>query len=455
MSLYSNAAYKSAPAYMQSALISLSACGRRLLREGRRFKKLEAEACATELLSLDELDAWQRQRLAQLITHATERVPFYKGRVPGSRPIRDPLMMLQSFFPIISKETVRQDPAAFLDDRRSRVLFWGSTSGTTGSPLSLVQDLYAINRENAFAARQLRWAGFAQGEKRVWFRGDLVVPSTTSDPPFWRWNWTERTLMCSSYHLSFDTAAAYLEVIERFDPVLIQAYPSSIAFLARWLLDRGGTYQGKALKGIVTSSEMLDAETKLTLEKVFGCRVFDWYGQFERVAAIGTCEEGRRHLLGDYSFVELVPVGDGYAEIVGTGFNNWVMPLIRYRTGDLVRLMDDDTPCPCGRAFPVVGNILGRADDVIVTPDGRRVGRLDHIFKGAGAVLEAQIRQDSLDELLILVVPAAHFKSTDADLLVRNARERLGLGIQIRVQTVQAIPRTRNGKLRGVISNVQ
>lgn len=69
-----------------------------------------------------------------------------------------------------------------------------------------------------------------------------------------------------------------------------------------------------------------------TIETAFGTRVFDWYGQAERVIAIGTCEHGSRHVLTDYGRTELIPAQDNRYELVGTGYNNSAMPLARYRT---------------------------------------------------------------------------------------------------------------------------
>jgi phenylacetate-CoA ligase len=51
-------------------------------------------------------------------------------------------------------------------------------------------------------------------------------------------------LMMSSYHLSNSTIGAYIEALEAFDPVVIHAYPSSIAALAAWLNARGRRYGG-------------------------------------------------------------------------------------------------------------------------------------------------------------------------------------------------------------------
>jgi phenylacetate-CoA ligase len=356
--------------------------------------------------------------------------------------------------PSITKADVREGGKSLVSEKKRGPMFSGSTSGTTGAPLSLYQDLHAINRENAFISRQLTWAGLRRGNRRAWMRGDMIVPAAQERPPYWRVNRAENMLMLSSYHLSEPAAPAYLDALAGFDPVVIQAYPSSIGFLAAWMLSTGVRYCGSSLRGIVTSSETLSEIQRLEIESAFTCRVFDWYGQFERVAAIGTCERGRHHLLTDYSYVEMLPAEGGLFELVGTGFNNPSMPLIRYRCGDLVRPAPAGERCACGRSFPLIEEVAGRIDDPIKLLDGRSVGRLDHLFKGVEGILEAQIRQDRLDTLTMLVVASATFSERTRDTLESNARHRLGDGIALEVRVVDSIPRTRNGKFKGVVCNV-
>lgn len=423
------------------------------MREGGRFERLLREIDRAQFLSVDDFASWHEAMLGKLLTHAVLHVPFYRALGLANNILDAKPGEVLATFPLIDKTIVREQNTRFMAENARRPLFKGSTSGTTGTPLVLYQDLAAINRENAFIWRQLHWAGFKSGNRRAWIRGDLVAPADQTDPPFWRMNYADNMLMLSSYHLSNDYAEAYIAALERFNPLIIQAYPSSIVFLARWLDAKGRDYGGSSLKGIVTSSETLAPESITLIERRFGARVFDWYGQFERVAAIGTCEHGRQHIVSDYSFVELLPAEDGLYEIVGTGFNNFAMPLIRYRTGDFVRLAAGDI-CPCGRSFPVIATVLGRTSDAVKLPDGRSVGRLDHIFKGVDGILEAQIRQDRLDRIDIYVVPAASFTTVVAEKLRANARERLGQSINIEVHTVSSIDRTKNGKLREVICNV-
>lgn len=424
------------------------------MREGRRFGHIAREIEKSQFLTASDLATWQEARLWQLLSHAVAHVPFYRelglAKIVADATPTDAL----SAFPIIDKATVRNNGARFLADNAPRLLVKGHTSGTTGSPLVVHQDLTAITRESAFIWRQLNWAGLERGRRRAWIRGDLIVPAETNSPPFWRKNLADNMWMFSSYHLSVDNASAYIEALEAFDPVIIQAYPSSIGFLANWLRNQGDRYHGRSLKGIVTSSETLSTEQQALIEARFGCRVFDWYGQFERVAAIGTCEWGRRHVISDYSFVEFLPADNGLLEVVGTTFNNFVMPFIRYRTYDYIGLADESEYCECHRHFPLVNLVHGRADDVVKLLDGRHIGRLDHIFKNIPGILEAQIRQERPDCIEILVVSTSGYGPAAEKQLCDNAREHLGSGVDVRVLTVTSIPRTQDGKLRGVVCNV-
>ena len=171
------------------------------------------------------------------------------------------------------------------------------------------------------------------------------------------------------------------------------------------------------------------------------------------MAAIGTCERGNYHVVNDYSYVELLPAGNSLYEIVGTSFSNYAMPLIRYRTGDYAEL-DETVQCSCGRDFPVVRCIHGRDDEYVKLSDGRHIGRMDHVFKGVEGILEAQFVQDSIDELLIRLVPADKYNKAIENMILSNARSRLGLEIRISIEKVEKIERNRSGKFRNVICNV-
>jgi phenylacetate-coenzyme A ligase PaaK-like adenylate-forming protein len=446
-------AYHHSPVWAQESLLATRSALRHWLREGPLFDSFLNEARKTQWLSEHELGDYQARKLRTLIGAAAVHVPYYRKRFDALgldvERLRFPHDLAR--LPLLTRRDVQEAGDELISKEKLGPLLSSSTSGTSGAPLALYQDLAAINRENAFIWRQLEWAGVRRGERRAWIRGDMIVAAAQSKPPYWRLNRVENMLMLSSYHLSEAAVVPYLDALTRFDPVVVQAYPSSIGFLATWLRSNGLRYRGASLRAIVTSSETVSADARNDIERAFGCRLFDWYGQGERVAAIGTCEWGRHHLLGDYACVELLPAGDGLYELCGTGFNNRAMPLIRYRCGDYVRPAPPGEHCRCGRALPLIAEVLGRVDDAVKLPDGRSIGRLDHIFKGLEGIIEAQIRQQSIDAITVLVVALPSF---DERRLIANARERLGNEIAIDVRRVDAVPRTSNGKLKGVVCTV-
>jgi len=135
-----------------------------------------------------------------------------------------------------------------------------------------------------------------------------------------------------------------------------------------------------------------------------------------------------------------------------TGLGNDAVGFLRYRVGDVgTRLR---RPCACGRPGDVFADVDGRIEDYVVTPDGRRIGRLDHIFKEQFDVAEAQILQGSREAIEVRVVPRASWSQGSARSLRKEIRARLGDEIGVELRLVDAIEREPNGKFRAVKSRV-
>ena len=352
--------------------------------------------------------------------------------------------------PLIDKSTVRADPHRFVRPRRPGSLLRTTirTSGTSGTPLAITQSLACVIREEAFVYRQLRWIGYRPGQRRAWLRGDIVCPAQPRNGVYWCRDWIGNMLLLSSYHLSDATMGAFIAALERYDPVVLHAYPSSVAALAAWLDAQGRRYRGPALRGVMTSSETLTPDVRAQVRHAFGVPVFDWYGQAERVAAIGTCDHQRYHLLSDYSLAEVLDDG----ELVGTSLNNAAMALVRYRTGDTVTLCSQ--ACPCGRVFPVVDAVGGRQEPVIVLPDGRRIGLLDRVFQGQQhALVEGQVVYRGAARFALRVVTTGAGAPFDAAALCAAFRLRVP-DVDVHVEQVQAIARGASGKFAFVVTEL-
>jgi len=84
-------------------------------------------------------------------------------------------------------------------------------------------------------------------------------------------------MMFSSYHLTQQNLPYYIDEMAKFNPELIDSYPSSIYIVAKFLVENGGAGLIKP-KGIVTSAATLFEEQRELIEEAFKCKVYDQYG---------------------------------------------------------------------------------------------------------------------------------------------------------------------------------
>jgi phenylacetate-CoA ligase len=259
-------------------------------------------------------------------------------------------------------------------------------------------------------------------------------------------------LHLSSFDFKRENIGRYVDRLRRFRPVVFKAYPSSLHLFCRWVRDAG--LEPPTPRAILTCAESLLDHQSAMIQATIPAPLFDYYNQNERAALISTCEKSRYHVHEEYSLLELVhgPArSEGGSEIVATTFHNLAMPLIHYRTGDLAT-PDDGTPCACGRHSRTVASIQGRIEDVVVTPDGRHVGRLDAAFKYSPGIRLSRIVQQTPREIRVDIVRAATYSTQDGETLERELRARLGGAIGIRFNFVEEIPVGINGKIKFVIS---
>lgn len=451
--------YHKLPDFAQNVLVSVYGFKLRRLRYGGSARAELDRLLESDRASKSQLHEIQRELLRDILEHAANTVPYYRRLVAGgmgsssSKP--DDVFEWLRQWPILNKQDVQGAGRSLISDEYCKEkLVEIHTGGTTGRALAIWTDKVALRKNYAFFERQKRWAGIGTTSRVATFAGRSLVSASARRPPYWRYNAAGKQMLFSSYHISSNTVEEYVRCLEQFKPDYIDSYPSSLESIARHIIARGGT--SVSLRAIITSSETLNDETRKTFESAFGCPVFDHYGSAEMVAFVTQCCDGSYHVNSEYGFLEILredgtPVGPGETgEIVATGFINYGMPLIRYRLGDLATTSDID--CSCGRSHPTLDRIVGRQDDVIVTPDGRRVGRIDPIFKAVNSLYEARVVQTLLDLVRIEVVASASFTDKDAEELISQLRTRLGPLVRVELVHVKSIPRTKRGKLRIVES---
>jgi phenylacetate-CoA ligase len=198
----------------------------------------------------------------------------------------------------------------------------------------------------------------------------------------------------------------------------------------------------------------------VAIESVFGCRVANGYGGRDAGFIAHQCPAGGMHITAEDIIVETVspqgncvPAGES-GEIVVTNLASGDFPFVRYRTGDIGIL--DSSRCACGRGLPMLREIQGRSTDFVIASDGTVMHGLALIYvvRDLPEIASFKIVQESLDLTRVLVVPGAGYEPRIATLIIRGFKRRLGDGVEVRVETLAALPTEASGKLRYVVSNV-
>lgn len=360
--------------------------------------------------------------------------------------------------PILSKERFRNNMDRIISsDFGSEPAHWVHTSGTTGFGLQFPESSESFQREYAYRYNNYAQQGVTVDERWAFCAGHPVADPERRKPPFWVHDRANQWLLMSSAHLTERNLPLYIKELERFQPALLGGYPSSI-----YLLALANEHLGRpvAPKAIFTSSETLFSFQRNAIRESFGCQPRSYYGNGERCGFVAECEYGTFHSKQEHTYIELVNDDDTpttlgkSGRLVGTSFGNGITPLIRYDTGDVATL-SGKTTCPCGRGGLLLDEIVGRTEDYIVTPDGRLVGRLDHLFKDAQHVRMAQLYQENARAIEIRIVRASAYDGSDEPAILREARTRLGKDIEISVVYVEDVERPKGNKFRFILSKVE
>jgi phenylacetate-CoA ligase len=230
-------------------------------------------------------------------------------------------------------------------------------------------------------------------------------------------------------------------------------YPSALYTIAHYALAHDDL--PAPARGVFTTSETVTALARETIEGAWKCKVYDRYGAVEGCLFASQCEHGRYHVSPEAGIIEIVdpngnPCQPGeIGEVICTGLQNLLQPLIRYQIGDVARWAIEQT-CPCGRSMPILQAIEGRLEDTCITSDGREVLRFDTVFKGVYNIKEAQVVQEDPNHFTVYVVPAENFCDQEIEKILANMRLHVG-NVLTEVKPVDAIPRSPSGKFRAVI----
>jgi phenylacetate-CoA ligase len=449
--------YKSLPLPLQNAAVSLYGRYWHWLRFGGNYDQIQGGYQQRNQFDRYEWSEYQNKKLKELLSIALEKVHYYQ-RTWNSTQKKAALEGDLSSLPLLEKEPLRRNPKDFVrEDRLNKRTWVFQTSGSTGTPIASIWTLNEIR--NSLAVREVRsanWAGVSFKLPRATFSGRIIEPDPDSKGPFYRYNSAEKQVYFSAFHLRPDTSWQYVNALRQHKIQWMTGYAVSFYLLGKFILE--AQLEVPPIKAIITTSEKLTPEMRGIMSQAFRCPIYEEYSTVENVLFASECEQGCLHVSPDVGIVEILrPDGSScepgeVGEVVATCLIRNYQPFIRYRLGDLAAW--DPNPCPCGRTMPVIKEVVGRIEDVVIGPDGRQMVRFHGIFANQPHVVEGQIIQETLKKIRVMIVPSDGFGEEDKLGIIQRVQQRLGVEVEVAVEAVDEIPRSASGKFRAVISKL-
>lgn len=406
--------------------------------------------------SLEELENYQLVQLGDLLDHCYDNVPYYR-RVFDERGLKpEDIKDLKdlNLLPLLTKEIIRDNvddlkATNFSEDKFEYV----TTGGSSGEPLGFYYEK-GVSRAQEWAFIKTLWdrVGYNFRDKCVVLKGDVV--KSADEGKYWKKTFFGRWLILSSYHMTEDNLWGYVEKIREFKPKFVQAYPSTISILARFM-EKNNLEPFESLKAILCGSENIYKHQRELLEKVFDCRIYTWYGHSERCILAGECEKSSNyHIFPEYGIFELLDNNGDivtkpgiYGTIVGTNLTNYVMPLIRYKTDDMTFYTNKN--CNYGRNYVSISNVKGRWTQEFIVANNRRLIPITAINMHSDIfdnVWQFQFYQEKEGELIFKVVRKDSYNENDTKIIRREIQKKLGSDMSLKIVFIDEIPRTNRGK---------
>lgn len=424
----------------------------------------------TQWWSRSELERFQQERLQALLKHAYENVPYYHKIFrelelkPQDIKNSDDLQKL----PILTKEHIRNN----LDDLTAKnyskeELIPSATGGSTGEPMRFFIDKKWGIWNMAAAYREWSWAGYNLGDKIAYLWGAPQDLSHQVELKTKILDLMHQRIMLDAFNMTEKTLDEYVKILRKFKPKIINAYASAIYLMAQYMEKRGiGDIRPKA---ILTSCEMLFDYQRETIERVFGCEVFDYYSGRDTTLQAGECSEhSGYHLSIETGMVEFVKDDEHVApgelgKIIITDLSNYAMPFIRYEIGDLGVPSDD--MCSCGRGLPLMEKVVGRSNDILFTSDNKIIVPtfIPYLFypdciyteatiKQYQKIKQFQVIQKSKNELIVKIIKEPESDEREYYYVLTNFKNCFGENMDIKLTFVESIPPLPSGKTNYIIS---
>lgn len=409
-------------------------------------------------------EEYQVYELKKLLKHSYNNVPYYKKLFNECGFDVNKFRYLDDMknIPFLTKDLAMENIDSLKAlNFQNKDFVYSSTGGTTGKQMKFYsQKNFSKNREWAFMMSQWRRIGFEYGKsKRIILRNQILPKGR-----LWIWDRLRNSLIVDTYHLTDENIKKIVDKINKVKIPYIHTYPSAIIIICDFI-KRTGYGLNYNLKGVLASSENIYSGQRELIEHTLNTRMYSWYGHSEMCILAGECEVSNKyHIFSEYGYAELIDY-NGKAisemgkrgELVGTSFNNYVMPFIRYKTSDYASYSKEQN-CKCGRNYKLLDSVEGRwLQEMIVTSKGNKISItainmhsdiFDNVFK-------FQFYQDKPGICTINIVKKSNYSEKDERNIIKELGEKLSDDIKLKVNYVNEIKRTKSGKYKFLIQKME
>lgn len=452
--------YAASPVWLQNALCCIKGYQLTNIRYRGGYFKYYKQLKASERASAEEIRAYKEEHIFRMLEYAYEHCPFYHTKYKEAGLTPSDFKQLDDLrkFPKLTKEEVRRYWMGMLsDEAQPKDLVHRHTSGSTGTALDIYLSRDNLQQYWAGVWRGRHRCGIGKGDLHLNFMGKLVVPLSQQHPPYWRYNRSINQYMLNMQHITPTKIADIVRFINSHDFRFFVGYPSIVNTLAQMTEEAELTIDRVPPYMFLSSEKLYDWQRE-QIERVFpGTRILEHYGFAENAGSASKCICGHYHEdweLGHFEIDDPKQTTDYefMGRLLATGFHNFAMPFIRYEVGDTVTF--SSRSCTCGMHSQVITDIDGRNDDYVLTPEGTRIMRWDHIFKDTSDIKEGQVVQCKAGEITLRIVRRDGYSSKTERQLVEFIHSRMSATLKVNFEYVDNIPRTQTGKFRGVVSEL-
>lgn len=385
-----------------------------------------------ETKALSEIKAYQSVKLKEALSYLAAHSPYYKELFAAHQIDIHSINTIEDLglIPTTSKETFSTRNFDFLCVSQNEIADYCTTSGTTGSAVTIALTKKDIERLSYNEAISFECA---DGKA-----GDIYQLMLTLDRHFMAgmaYFQGIHRMGASTVRVGPGSPQMQWENIERFKPTTLVAVPSFLVKLVEYAKQNNIDLNKSSVKSAVCIGESIRT-TEFTANSLtqrinenWNIKLYSTYASSEMQTAFTECGQGAGgHHHPELLIIEILDdngkqlkAGE-YGEVTITSLDVEGMPLLRYRTGDICTYLDE--PCACGRNTIRLSPVVGRKNQMIkykgttIYPPAI-FDALSQVTEIQDYIIEVFQNDIGTDEILIHICQNGHHDTTEQK--VKNA----------------------------------